>query len=161
MARKKPLEPAAPNQENECIEFSSRTSLHVSEEGVGATFVNRRRKELRKIKYDGCYCKAVREGRADYIVGFDQATDIILELKGSDLKHALVQVADSLDQWRNDLIHYPQIVCLIVLGHTIPRMRSNIGVMEREFLDRHRTLLWIRQSGAERFSFNKLAGKRS
>jgi hypothetical protein len=158
MARRRPRNAAAPVQKNECIEISNEPSLHISEKGIGATFVNRRRRELRMIRYDGCYGRAAREGRADFIIGFDRRIDIILELKGSDLKHALVQVTDTLDRWRADQIRYPQIVCLIVFGHTFPRMSSRFGVLEREFLYRHRTFLWIRQSGEEKFNFSKLAG---
>jgi hypothetical protein len=159
MARRKPRKQAAPAQEDECIEFSNGPSLHVTEKGIGATFVNRRRKELRKIQYDGCYCRTSREGRADFIIGFDRRIDVILELKGSDLKHALVQVADTLGRWREDAIRYPQIVCLVVFGHTFPRMSSRLGVLEREFLDDRNTLLWIRESAEEKFSFRKLSGR--
>jgi hypothetical protein len=133
--------------------------LHVSEKGIGATFVNRKRKELRKIKYDGCYCRVGGAGRADFIIGFDRLIDVILELKGSDLKHALMQATDTLGRWRADAIHFPRIVCLIVFGHTFPRMSSKLGVLEREFLDEHNTLLWIRKSAAERFSFRRLSGR--
>ena len=159
MARRKPRKPRTLDQKNECIEFSNRSSLPVDENGICATFANPRHKELRQIKYDKCYYRAAEGGRADYIVGYDRAIDIILELKGSDLKHARDQVADTLSRWRNDAIHYRRIVCLIVFGRTIPRMRSNLGVLEREFLDEYRTLLWIRESGQERFNFNRLAGK--
>lgn len=159
MARKEPRKLRTAEQRNECIEFSNESSLHVSEMGVGATFLNRKRKELRKIEYDGCYCQAVRQGRADYIVGYDRAIDVILELKGSDLKHALVQVTDTLDRWRKDSIHYRRIVCLIVIGHTIPRMMSNLGVYEREFVDQKHALLWIRPTGEKKYTFNELAGK--
>jgi hypothetical protein len=159
MARRRSRKPPNLEQNNPCIEFSNDPSLHVNEKGIGATFVNRRRRELRKIKYDGCYCRIAREGRADFIVGIDRLIDVILELKGSDLKHALVQIGDTLVRWREDEIHYPQTVCLIVFGHTFPRMSSKLGVLEREFLDAHNTLLWIRESAAERFSFRKLSGK--
>ena len=143
MARRRPRKSAAPVQDNECIEFSSEPSLHVSERGIGATFVNRQRRELRKINYDG----------------FDRLIDVILELKGSDLKHALAQVTDTLGRWREDAIRYPQVVCLIVFGHTFPRMSSKLGVLEREFLDRHETLLWIRKSATGKFNFRRLAGR--
>jgi hypothetical protein len=159
MARRKPRKPAALPRDTECIKFSTESSLHVSEEGVGATFLNHRRKELRAIEYDGCYCRVANQGRADFIIGYDRAIDVILELKGSDLKHATNQVVDTLERWRTDPIRYRQLVCLIVFGHAIPRMRSNIGVMEREFLNRYRTLLWVRESGSERFSFRQLAGR--
>lgn len=159
MARRKPRKHAAPAQESECIEFGNEPSLHVSEKGIGATFVNRRRKELRKIKYDGCYCRVAREGRADFIIGFDRLIDVILELKGSDLNQALVQVTETLDRWKEDATHYPWIVCLIVFGHTFPRMSSKLGVLERDFLEQHNTLLWIRKSATEKFNFRRLAGR--
>jgi hypothetical protein len=97
--------------------------------------------------------------RADFIIGSDSSVDVILELKGSDLKHALIQVTGTLTRWKDDPIHYPSIVCLIVFGHTYPRMTSRLGVLEREFLDQHRTLLWIRESVEEKFSFRKLSGR--
>ncbi|MGD0911268.1 MAG: hypothetical protein ABR928_05190 [Terracidiphilus sp.] len=160
MARRKPRRETEPAQENECVEFTNRISLPVNEKGVSATFRNPRRNELRKIKYDKCYFKTIEGGRADYIIGYDREIDVILELKGSDLKHAMIQVSDTLERWRNDLLHYEQIVCLIVFGHTFPRMTSRLGVLELEFLEKHSTLLWIRQSGAEKFSFRNLAGKK-
>jgi hypothetical protein len=46
-----------------------------------------------------------------------------------------------------------------VFGHTFPRMNSRLGFVEREFLLRHRTLLWVRESGSEKFKFSKLQGK--
>ena len=159
MNRRRPRNPQLAAQESECIEFSNQTMLPVQEEGIAATFVNSRRKDLRKIKYDKCYFRATGGGRADFIIGYDRDVDVILELKGSDLKHALVQVTDTLERWKDDEIRYKQIVCLIVYGHTFPRARSNRGAMERDFLDRHRSLLWIRQNGEERFSFRKLAGR--
>lgn len=159
MARRKPRKPVVPSSGSGCIEFSNEPSLHISERGIGATFVNRRRKELRKIRYDGCYCRAAGEGRADFIVRYDRLIDVILELKGSDLKHALVQVTDTLNRWRGDPIHYRRIVCLIVFGHTFPRMSARLGALEREFLNAHNTLLWIRESGAEKFSFRNLSGR--
>jgi hypothetical protein len=159
MARRRPRKPVAPAQDHECIEISNAPSLHVSEEGIGATFRNPRRKEVRKIKYDKCYFRATKGGRADYIMGYSNDIDVILELKGSDLKHALVQVTDTLDRWRDDPIHFPTIVCLIVFAHTFPRMTSKLGVVERGFLDQQGTLLWIRKNAEEKFSFRKLAGR--
>lgn len=159
MARRRPRKSTVPSPNNECIEFSSEPSLSVSEEGIGATFRNPRRRALRKIKYDKCYFRATRGGRVDYIVGYSRDIDVILELKGSDLKHALAQVTDTLNRWKDDRIHFPTIVCLIVFGHTFPRMTSKLGVVEREFLDQHGTLLWIRKSASEKFSFRKLAGR--
>jgi hypothetical protein len=141
----------------DCIEHSNGTSLHVSGHGVGATFRNPRRKQLRKIRYDNCY-NTRGDRKADYIVGIVDVVDVIIELKGSDLKHAVSQIENTLAAWTVDPIRYPRIVCLIVYGHTFPRMNSRLGVIEREFLLSHGTFLWIRENGSEKFSFRKLLG---
>jgi len=159
MTRRRPRSESETTRAEECIEFSNETSLHISEHGVGATFLNPRRKQLRKIRYDGCYNRTPKSKQADYIVGMAQVVDVIVELKGSDLKRAVTQVEDTLEAWEADLIRFPRIVCLIVYGHTFPRMNSRLGVIEREFLLAHKTLLWVRESGSEKFKFNKLLGK--
>jgi hypothetical protein len=143
----------------ECIEYCNEPSLHIGEKGVGATFLNPRRRQLRKVRYDGCYNRAKGRGQSDYIVGFHHSVDVIIELKGSDLKRALVQIEDTFEAWEQDPIRFPQIVCLVVYGHTFPRMSSRLGVIEREFLLAHKTFLWLRESGSEKFKFGKLLGK--
>jgi hypothetical protein len=159
MTRQKPRSEPEATRTKECIEFSNETSLHISEHGVGATFLNPRHKQLRKIRYDGCYSRTTGRGRADYIIGFNESVDVIVELKGSDLKRAFTQAEETLEVWKQDSIRFPQIVCLIVYGHTFPRMNSRLGVIEREFLLSHETLLWVRESGSEKFRFSKLLGK--
>jgi hypothetical protein len=144
---------------NECIEYSNKTRLHISERSVGATFLNPKKLQLRKIHYDGCYCQAPRGRRADYILGWNAYVDVIVELKGSDLKRALTQVEATLTAWQAEEIKYPKTVCMIVFGSTFPRMTSRLGSMERDFLQTHHTLLWIRKSGAEKFKFRNLIGK--
>ena len=159
MTRQKPLSQPEATPVDECIEYSHETSLHIAEHGIGATFLNPRRRQLRKVRYDGCYNRTTGRGQADYIVGFHGSVDVIVELKGSDLKRALVQIEDTFDSWKQESIRFPQIVCLIVYGHTFPRMNSRLGVIEREFLLAHGTFLWLRESGSEKFKFSKLLGK--
>src|ERR1035441_5229883 len=114
MPRRKPRSNPETARAAECIEYSNEISLHIDEQGVGATFLNPRRRQLRKIRYDGCYSRTKGRGQADYIVGFRHYVDVIVELKGSDLKRALVQVEDTLEAWRVEPIRFPQIVCLVV-----------------------------------------------
>jgi hypothetical protein len=159
MTRRKPPSRVEQSSDADCIEFTNRTSLHISEQGVGATFVNPHRRQLRKVHYDGCYHKVSGRRQADYIVGVVQVVDVIVELKGSDLKHAVTQVETTLEVWKDDPLRYPRIVRLVVYGHTFPRMNSRLGVIEREFLLAHRTFLWVRENGSEKFKFSKLQGK--
>jgi len=159
MKVRKPRELPEPPADTECIVYSNRTSVHVSEKGVGATFLNKRRKLVRTVHYDDCY-NTVRDIRqADYIIGIQTVGDIILELKGSNLDHAVSQVHETLTRWRTDAIRFEPIACLIVFGSRIPRITTRSAVMEREFFQDNRAFLWIRESGAEKFNLRKLLGK--
>jgi hypothetical protein len=159
MKARKPRKNVAAFVEHECIAYSDRSSLHVNEKGVGATFLNPRRKVIRTVRYDGCYHTARNVRRADYIIGVQTFGDVILELKGSDLDRAVTQVGVTLAEWRTDPIHFEPIACLIVFGSRIPRITTRSAVVEREFFQDNRALLWVREAGAEKFKFRKLLGK--
>jgi len=114
---------------------------------------------MREVRYDSCYHTAQEVRCADYIVGMRGVGDVILELKGSDLDHAVSQVQATLAEWRSDPIRFESIACLIVFGSRIPRITTRSVVLEREFFQDNRALLWIRESGAEKFKFRTLLGK--
>jgi hypothetical protein len=139
-------------------------SVFVNDHGVRATFVNRKREQIRKIHYDGCY--STGQGKqADFIVGLSGTIDVIVELKGSDtnLKEAAQQVESTLDAWRGDAKREHTIAALIIYGRIegpkklpgrFPRAAAVIFGLAAEFLNRHRILLRIHENGERQFSFN-------
>jgi hypothetical protein len=152
----------------ECIEFCDAASVYVEEHGVEATFQNPRRRQIRKIHYDGCNNKTRTDLKADYIVGLSGVVDVIIELKGSDLTHASAQVDRTLEAWKLNPIRFPKIVCLIVFGRIegkkkrvgrTPRTNSMRESIERAFLRTNKTLLWVRESGSAQFKFNDFLRK--
>ena len=152
----------------ECIEVCTGAAVYVEDEGVRATFLNPRRREIRKIHYDGCY--APQRGRqADYIVGLP-GIDVIVELKGSDtkLKDAAQQVGSTIEDWKQDPKRQNTIAALIVYGRIegpkklpgrLPRAAAVILGLTAEFLKTHKILLLIRENGERRFSFNDFLRK--
>jgi hypothetical protein len=101
----------------ECIEVCTGPSVFVADRGVRATFVNPRRREIRKIHYDSCYSQQVGR-QADFIVGLRGTIDVIVELKGSDtnIRGAADQVEDTLNAWQRDLKRAPTLAALIIYG---------------------------------------------
>ena len=161
MTRSKPPSQPGCHWIDECIEECDALTVFVEDQGVRANFANPRRRSIRKIKYDGCFNKNPNELKADYIVGQPKTLDVIVELKGSDLKHARDQVESTLEKWRKSPIRFGRIVCVIVFGRIsgkkrkvgqIPRVNSVIQTLRREFLRINRTLLVIRQSGDANFA---------
>lgn len=150
-----------------CIEACTEHPVYIEENGVRASFSNPRAKAIRKITYDNCFNKRANELKADYILGVPKTLDVIVELKGSDLKHACMQAERTLERWKTEPIRFARIVCLIVYGRLegsqrragrIPRMNSSNGAKERDFLYRNGTLLLIRESSSKLFKFDKTLG---
>ena len=155
MTIQKPLSPLSSTTPNPCIDFCKQNPVSLEENGVRVSFANPRARTVRKIKYDNCYNKNPNELRADYILGLPKQLDVIVELKGSDLRHAYMQVEATLERWKREPIRYARIICLIVFGRhegiqrkagRIPRMNSSNGAKERDFLYRNKTLLLIRET---------------
>ena len=97
----KPPSPPDCNSTDDCIEMCTNDHVILGENGVEVHFDNSRGETIRKIHYDGCYCKDGSVLKADFIVGFSKLVDVIVELKGSDLRHAYSQVEHTLARWRN------------------------------------------------------------
>jgi hypothetical protein len=152
----------------ECIEICDGPSAFVEDRGIRATFLNPRREKIRKITYDGCYCKGQEEKQADYIVGKIGVIDIIVELKGTDTnlkggRGAGVQVGYTLEAWKNDPQRAPRVAALIIYGRIEgrkkrpgrrPRANAAKESVELDFLRRNRTLLLVFENGRRQFRFN-------
>jgi hypothetical protein len=146
----------------ECIEECVAPSVFVEEQGVRATFLNPRRRQVRKVHYDGCYAP-LKAQQADYIIGLIGVIDVVVELKGSDtnIKGAADQVEETLRAWRQDPKRAPAIAALIVYGRIegtkklpgrVPRANAVISGVVARFL-KHGTFLVIAENGAKQFAF--------
>jgi hypothetical protein len=167
MTTRKPRSKPKAATVNPCVETCTENPVSIEENGVSASFSNPRAKPIRKITYDNCYNTNPNELKADYIVGVPKKLDVIVELKGSDLKHACMQVESTLERWKTEPIRHAKIVCLIIHGRLegirrkagrIPRMNSSTGAKERDFLYRNKTLLLIRESSSRLIKLDKTLG---
>jgi hypothetical protein len=144
-------------------------SVYVEDQGVRATFINRKRKQIRKVHYDGCY--STGDGRqADFILGLTGIVDVVIELKGSDtnLKDAAQQVGATLENWKQDSKAEKTVAGLIVYGRIegkkklpgrVPRTAAVILGLKAEFLKTRETLLLINENGERQFAFNDFLRK--
>ena len=157
----------------ECIEECSASSVYVEEHGIRATFRNPRRKQVRKIYFDGCYFEVGSGRRVDFIVSLVGRIDVIVELKGSDTNltgksGAVEQVESTLQTWKADEGRSPRVAALIIYGRImakkklpgrIPGALAERSAIEGQFLKRHKILLLIHEHGEKQFSFNDFLRK--
>jgi hypothetical protein len=91
---------AAGSEDSRCIEALKDTRIKVKEHSRSAVFLNQKRLEVRKIKLDGCLVRG--RTTADWIVSKANCVDVVVELKGRDVEHAVAQVRATLEFWQNN-----------------------------------------------------------
>ena len=80
----------ASNPLSPCSEIVTHSSVVVSERGKTVAFLNADQKEFCRLRVDGC---AIKVGpRADYVVSKVGSISVVIELKGSDVGHAVDQL---------------------------------------------------------------------
>lgn len=90
----------------------------VEEKKSKATFLNDERAWFEITEVDGCLCR--NEVAADFAVTKEQIGTVIIELKGSDVPHAVEQVLATAAYWRQ---HQP--ACPSMAGLVVSRQRPN------------------------------------
>jgi hypothetical protein len=124
----------------------------VEENGRKAIFLNPERAKIKKVRIDGCLI--VGSGlRADYIVSKPNVIDVIVELKGADVYHAIDQIIATLPFWRSYPPFSDKIAGLIVCSRS-PMSASDLQVMKAKALLRHRLWLEVDENGRKEYEFS-------
>jgi len=90
------------DDEARCIESLSHSKIKVHDRGtnVSAVFLNPERRIVQRIRVDGCLAPAGQTA-ADFLVSLPSIVDVIVELKGTDLRRALEQVEATVEFLQN------------------------------------------------------------
>jgi hypothetical protein len=103
---------------------------------------NPQRSEVTLIKVDGCEITDNATLRCDYAVDLHTGLEIYVELKGSDIKHAIEQIESTIRIMSSS----PQLarkLCLVV-STRVPRQGTNIQSLQRKFMLQYRASLRIK-----------------
>jgi hypothetical protein len=86
------------DSEARCIESLRHTKVKVHDKGtnVSAVFLNPDKRIIERIRIDGCLAPA-RQTAADFMVSMPSIVDVIVELKGTDLRRAFEQVEATIN----------------------------------------------------------------
>jgi hypothetical protein len=146
---------------DDCIEAIRHSKVKVHDPGTGmsAILLNRKRERVRKIRMDGCLAPA--GGRAaDLVVSLSKTVDVIIELKGGDVAHAITQVESTRMFWRaHSEYERGQTIGGWIVCTEFPRASLKIGSY-RERFRAHGGVLLISTHNAEERSFSDFVPKR-
>lgn len=115
----------------ECENFKTDSKIVLQENKSKIIFLNADRNKIRIIKIDGCVIKDNNTLRCDYGIEPCDEVEIYVELKESDIKHAVRQIESTISLLSNN----PQKIrklCFIV-STRVPRQTTSIQQLKIQF----------------------------
>jgi hypothetical protein len=137
----------------ECSRTGRWPKIKVEQRGRKAVFLNPEKKSFTKTVVDGCLIK--EELAADFLVSDATVGDLIVELKGRDVKHAVRQVAATAIHIRESgLRKGPRLAALIVCSQ-YPKFDTPVRRARETFKQEHGAPLRV-ASGNREYPFQAM-----
>lgn len=135
--------------------------VKVEENGRCAVFVNEDRAVFHKVKVDGCLVENIL--CADYVVCKSDVGSVVVELKGTDVEHAVDQIDATICMLKNcgapKRLGKSKVSQLPVAGLVVcsryPRASTTFQKKQKKFAAKHRSPLHC-ISGKGEFVFEKV-----
>jgi hypothetical protein len=137
---------------DECIEEIRHAKVKIHDPGTGmsAILLNGQKKKVRRIRMDGCLAP-VGEKTADFVVSCQKTVDVIVELKGGDVGHAVAQVEATRTFWRSHAEYeVGQTIGAWIVCSQYPKGSLKIGRYRESFRALGGILLISTHNGEER-----------
>jgi hypothetical protein len=123
-----------------CQEDTTVSKVKVEENGRKAVFRNSAQKKYKKTRIDGCVM--VQTSAADWIVTKIPVGDVIIELKGKDVHHAVSQIHATARFWHKHKLFVGKIAALIVCKQ-YPRASTAVQRSQSSFAKTYRGPLHV------------------
>jgi hypothetical protein len=141
-----------------CTEELNDSKITVKRDGRRATFDNADRATIKRIDVD-CWIPSTGTVKADYVVSKPGVVDIIVELKGKDIAHAVEQIVTTLSKWKNAPPFSRKIGGLIVFTRC-PMRSADTGDMKKRLLRQHGLWMEIDKDQKTEYRFETFTDKR-
>ena len=129
----------------DCESIDRRPLIPLKEKRSRITFRNPRRAPVRHIVIDNC---VITKGpRCDYLLINESSVEHFVELKGSDICHALVQLEGSIKQISDDVREGQKKA--FVISTKCPLASTEVQAQQLYFRKKYKATLIIRESGYE------------
>lgn len=131
--RRKNSAAAQKNSLSDCCEVTSVSKIKVEALGKKAVFVNAEREEYVRTTFDGCV--VAQQTAADFVVSKAGVGDVIVELKGGGIEHAVKQIFATAEYLRLNKMISGRLGGLVV-GTRYPRFDSTVQNTRSQFARR-------------------------
>lgn len=135
-----------------CIEKLRHSKIKLHDRGTGKSGVllNPNKIQARRIRVDNCLAPAGTRA-ADFLVSMPKTVDIIVELKGKNVDHAVEQVESTWAFWNAHSQHvHGQLISAWIICVQYPRADQKIKRAQENFRARGGLLKISARTGEER-----------
>jgi hypothetical protein len=123
-----------------CQQSLTHSKVKVEEGRRKAVFLNETRDQFLRTKVDGCLVKD--QTASDWVVSKLRVGDVIVELKGTDVDHAVRQILITAMYWTLHQTKQGALAALIVCSQ-YPRVDTKIQRAQRSFARKHKGPLHV------------------
>lgn len=126
-----------------CVKVTKVTKVKVGEKGKQAVFLNPAKHEFSVVRIDGCII--VNNTACDYLISRENLIGVLIELKGTDLPHALKQIELTLEYFKKKKVGWQKMAALIVCRAPSrhPSFTTKIQQCKNRLIARYRIPLHI------------------
>ena len=142
-----------------CTTTRTDSKIKVEAHTRKAVFDNSERSEIKIIDVD-CWLAADAGPKADRIVSKPGVVDVVVELKGKDIDHALEQVLATCTKWKDVPPFSKKIGGLIVFSRS-PERSAAIDDSKKRFLQTHGIWLEMNKNNQTEYKFETFTGKKA
>jgi hypothetical protein len=154
------------DSESRCIESLRHSKVKVHDRGtnVSAVFLNPEKRSVERIRVDGCLAPSGQTA-ADFLVSIPAVVDVIVELKGTDLRKAFEQVEATVDflEQRRKLPKKPPnstVIGILIVCSEYPSRNARIQ-RKRDALGKRGIRVQVSTHSGGEFSFSTFLGTRT
>ena len=132
--------------DEECRRITRHRVIVFRERRSSATFRNPQALEFITSKIDGCLLKEVRA--CDWALSQANNGDVLIELKGRDVDHALEQISETAEFWWNSCYRNGRLAFLIVCRQ-YPGVDTRVQRAKQRFARLYRAPLHVNSRNRE------------
>ena len=142
-----------------CIRKAEETKPKVGAHARWAVFDNGDMATIHVTDVD-CWLKNADCLKADFVVSKPKVVDVIVEIKGANIDHAVKQIISTAEQWRKASAITTILGGLIIFTRS-PESSASLANRKRKLRDKHRIHLELGKNGKTEYRFETFTGKKA
>lgn len=142
-----------------CMQSHDSSKVKVEAHGRRAVFSNVERLSILVVDVD-CWQPGSDGLKADHVVVKPQVVDIVVELKGSDILHAIQQILATAGAWRRASGNRGMMGGLVICSHS-PESSASLANRKIKLRDKNKIYLEVKKNNQTEYRFETFTSRKA